>query len=122
MNLTLISYYDKINNLTFDPVNRTIGWEMPFDYNTSRIDQGKVSVHEEVIIPNKLLEFMNVSKFNMTVNDKKDKSALFNVDNYSIFNKTVVHYVPDQNTLFDMSRNYQADKSNLSMKFVLYLK
>jgi hypothetical protein len=65
---------------------------------------------------------MNVSKYNMTLNDKIDESALFNVDTYSNENKTIIHFVPDINTLFDISRNNQTDKSDPSMRFVLYLR
>jgi hypothetical protein len=54
-----------------------------------------------------MLASMNVSKYNMTLNDKIDESALFNVDTYSNENKTIIHFVPDINTLFDISRNNQ---------------
>jgi hypothetical protein len=36
-------------------------------------------------------------------------------------NKTIIHFISDINTLLDISRNNQTDKSNSSMKFVLYL-
>ncbi len=36
-NTTLISYYDKINNFKFDPNTKNITWQMPFDWNLSRI-------------------------------------------------------------------------------------
>ncbi|HZA07910.1 MAG TPA: hypothetical protein VE619_09410, partial [Nitrososphaeraceae archaeon] len=30
-NTTLISYYDKINSINFDPTNKVLSWTMPFD-------------------------------------------------------------------------------------------
>jgi hypothetical protein len=121
-NVTLISYYDRIRDFSFDPLRKTFSWQIPFEYNTTSIERGEVTVHEEIIIRNQMLASMNVSKYNMTLNDKIDESALFNVDTYSNENKTIIHFVPDINTLFDISRNNQTDKSNPSMKFVLYLR
>ena len=98
--ISLISYYDEINNLTFDPAKRTINWQIPFDYNVSRIDEGKVSVHEEIIIPNSFSELMHTKNFNMTMNGNYFDSSLFKIDPYTFENKTTIHYVPDTNTLF----------------------
>ena len=69
-----------------------------------------------------MLESMNVNNYNMTLNDKIDESALFKIDPYSIENKTIIHYVPDVNSLLKISRNSQRNKNNLLMKFVLYLR
>jgi hypothetical protein len=48
-NITILSYYDKIINLKFDPFKRTLTWYMPFEYNASKIDMRKVVIHQEVI-------------------------------------------------------------------------
>ena len=36
-NATLISYYDKIRNFNFEASKLVASWEMPFDWNLSRI-------------------------------------------------------------------------------------
>jgi hypothetical protein len=119
-NITAVSYYDKINDFIFDTNKRTISWKIPFDYNLTRIDEGKVSVHEEVIIPNSFLELTDTKNFNMTMNDIYFNSSLFKVDPYTYQDKTIIHYVPDTNTLFDISHN-SSNVNNRIMKFVLFL-
>jgi hypothetical protein len=120
-NITAISYYDRINNLTFDSNKRIIGWEIPFEYNLTRIDEGQVRIHEEIIIPNSLINSLSVSTFNITMNNQMFDESLFVVDPYTIDNKTVIHYVPHINNLFELSLNDGADKNNYLMEFVLYL-
>ena len=107
-NITAVSYYNKINDFIFDRNKRTISWKIPFDYNVTKIDEGKVSVHEEVIIPNSFLELMHIKKFNMTMNDNYFNSCLFKVDPYNT------------NTLSDISHN-SSNLNNRIMKFVLFL-
>ena len=119
-NLTIISYYDKIADLDFDSNRRTISWQMPFEYNASKINMKKVNVHQEIVIPDSFLNVTYTDSFNMTVNDDYFNSSYFYVDPYSLRNKTVIHYVPDTNTLFDMSYN-NSTKYNHIMKFVLFL-
>jgi len=119
-NITIISYYDKITELGFDPTKRTLSWQMPFEYNASKINMKKVNVHQEIIIPDSFLNLTQAGNFNMTVNDDYFNSSYLYVDPYSLRNKTVIHYVPDTNTLFDMSYN-NSTKYNHIMKFVLFL-
>jgi hypothetical protein len=119
-NVTVISYYDKITDLIFDTDKRTISWKIPFEYNASKIENGKVSVHQEIIIPDSFLELTHTKNFSMTMNDNYFDSSYFYVDPYSYKNKTVIHYVPNTNTLFDMSYN-KSKINNHMMKFSLFL-
>ena len=121
-NITAISYYDRINDFSFDSNNRSFTWEVPFEYNLSRIDEGKVKVHEELIIPNYFLESLNTTSFNMTMNDHHFDESLFVVDPYTIQNKTIIHYVPKDDALFEISNISGSQRSNWLMKFVLYLR
>ena len=121
-NITVISYYDRIKDFSFNPNNRTFTWQVPFEYNLSRIDEGKVKVHEEIIIPNYFLRSLNATGFNMTMNAHHFDEALFVVDPYTIQNKTIIHYVPKDNALFEISNNSGTQRSNWLMKFVLNLR
>jgi hypothetical protein len=121
-NVTAVSYHDRINDFSFDPNNRSFAWEVPFEYNLSRIDEGKVKVHEELIIPTYFLESLNATSFNMTMNDHHFDESLFVVDPYTIQDKTIFHYVPKDNALFEIANNNGSQRSNWLMKFVLYLR
>jgi hypothetical protein len=50
--IQIISYYDDIKDFNFDPNNKQIQFTMPFDWNTTRLEQQKqVLVHQEVSVP-----------------------------------------------------------------------
>jgi hypothetical protein len=65
----------------------------------------KVNVHQEIVIPGSFLNITHTDNFNMTINDNYFDSSYFYVDPYSLRNKTVIHYVPNTNTFYDMSHN-----------------
>lgn len=119
-NITIISYYDKITDLNFDTNKRTISWQMPFEYNASKIDLKQVNIHEEIVIPDSFLNLTHTGNFNMTMNDNYFNSSYFYVDPYSLRNKTIIHYVPNTNTLLEISNNNSAIYNHI-MRFVLFL-
>jgi hypothetical protein len=47
-NTTLVSYYDKTSNYTFDPTKMQISWTMPFDWNATRFQIMPIFVHKEM--------------------------------------------------------------------------
>ena len=56
------------------------------------------------------------------MNDHHFDESLFVVDPYTIQDKTIIHYVPKDNALFEISNNSGSQRSNWLMKFVLYLR
>jgi hypothetical protein len=55
------------------------------------------------------------------MNNQTFEESLIVVDPYTIDNKTILHYVPHPNALFELSINDGATKFNRLMEFVLYL-
>src|ERR671924_2083514 len=52
ISIQIISYYDDINDFSFDLTKKQIQFTMPFDWNVTRLeDQKQVLVHQEVSIP-----------------------------------------------------------------------
>ena len=50
--IEIISYYDDIKDFKFDPTKKQIQFAMPFNWNTTRLeDQKQIMVHQEVSIP-----------------------------------------------------------------------
>jgi len=49
--IKIISYYDKLKNITYDQKNDELKFDMPFNWNLSRIKDVRIFVHEEVSIP-----------------------------------------------------------------------
>jgi hypothetical protein len=121
-NVTAISYYDKVKNLLFNPLNKTFSWEMPFEYNRTRVDDGRVRVHQELIVPNIMMKKLNSSGFDMTMNGQHFDEVLFYVDPYTLKDYTIVHYVPKDNALFEISNSNGTLEANKIVQFNLDLK
>lgn len=49
--IKILSYYDKISNVTLDGKKMNLNFEMPFDWNLSRIEKVNIYVHEEISTP-----------------------------------------------------------------------
>jgi len=121
-NITAISYYDKVINLVFNLCNKTFTWEMPFEYNRTRVDDGRVRVHQELIVPDALIKALNGSGFNITLNGLHFDEAIFSVDPYTLKNKTIVHYVPKDNALFEISNSNGTLEANKIVRFSITIK
>jgi small nuclear ribonucleoprotein (snRNP)-like protein len=66
--IQILSYYDKINDFTFDESKMQMEFTMPFDWNTTRLEKNKVLVHQEITVP-KSSEFAANRAYAGTVND-----------------------------------------------------
>jgi hypothetical protein len=49
--IQMISYYDELENFSFDPATKEMQFTMPFDWNLTRLDKNKIMVHQEILIP-----------------------------------------------------------------------
>jgi plastocyanin len=116
--IKVISYYDKLNSFTFDARNMQMQFNMPFNWNVSRINNTNIFVHEEVYVPNPTPFTANKS-FAGTVNGI-DVSKDLMLDN-SNPNRDVIHVMIPKNDLVgiadQVNKNTQA--SNGLMKFTL---
>ena len=121
-NITAISYYDSVSDFRYHRDNNSFTWNMPFEYNLSRIEDGKVEVHEELIIPNNFLKNLNSTHYNLTMNGRHFDEALFSIDPYTLKNNTIFHYVPKDNALFDIANSNVTLRANRLVQFSLSLK
>jgi hypothetical protein len=108
-NVTLISYYDEIEEFNYDPQTQQISWIMPFDWNTTRIRDQNIFVHEEIKLPNKLLEDEFGSKsaaiFNATLNGQPLAGRALAVDPFTSTNATIIHYLINKNQILELANN-----------------
>ena len=49
--IKVISYYDKLKDFTFDNKNMQMKFDMPFNWNLTRLNKASIFVHEEVNVP-----------------------------------------------------------------------
>jgi hypothetical protein len=108
-NSTLISYYDVIEDFNYNPQTQNISWSMPFDWNTTRIGEQNIFVHEEIKLPNAFLESINASTspatFNASVNSRPLVGRALAIDPFSSPNATVVHYLINKNQILELASN-----------------
>ncbi|MGC1131568.1 MAG: hypothetical protein WA941_01995 [Nitrososphaeraceae archaeon] len=49
--IQIISYYDELKDFNFDPSTKEMQFTMPFDWNLTRLQDNKVMVHQEILLP-----------------------------------------------------------------------
>jgi hypothetical protein len=116
--IKIISYYDKLSNFGFDNKTMQINFDMPFNWNVSRINNTSIFVHQEVTVP-KANAFTAKGSFIGKVNGI-DISKDVMVDNTNP-QKDVIHVMIPKNNLVRLAdqviKNGQA--STGLMKFTL---
>jgi hypothetical protein len=125
-NTTLISYYDKINHLNFDPANKVFSWSMPFNWNSTRIKQQPIFIHEEMRLPKNWKGLGDNTQFKALVNGQPLSGHSLTLDPFSFPDAMVVHYVVNKNDLIKLAQqvnnvNNNNKKTNATgiMKFSL---
>ena len=119
--IQIISYYDKLNSFKFDESKRQMQFTMPFDWNTTRLEQNKVLVHEEVTVP-KPSEFAAKRSYVGSVNglDVTKNLVLDDTDPQ----KDVIHFMLPKPEVIKIAEHVnnntgQAASSNELMQFTL---
>jgi hypothetical protein len=115
--LTLISYYDRVGNFSFDASKQQLTWSMPFDWNMSRIEDTNIFVHEEVRIPKSLPGVGDTASFIATVNGNPISGRMITVDPYSSQQDLTLHYLINKNDILRMAGDIP--NGNSSMTFTL---
>ena len=108
-NTTLISYYEQIHNLKFDPSKPLFTWSMPFDYNMTRINEQPIFVHEEMRLPKSWKGFGDLTQFNATVNGQPLSGRSLAMDPFSFPNDTIVHYLVNKNDIIKIAQVFNAN-------------
>jgi hypothetical protein len=102
-NTTVISYYDRVRDFSFDGSKEEFTWSMPFDWNVSRIKETNIFVHEEVRIPKSLPGIGDSSSFAATVNGNQISGRMLSVDPYSSQQEVTLHYLINKNDIVSMA-------------------
>jgi len=117
-NTTVISYYDKINDdFNFDQSKKQISFSMPFDWDTTRLANQPIFVHEEIHIPKKFKEFTNTPTFTATMNGYNIAGRRLIVDPYTLSDSVVAHILLNKVDIQSMAK--QMPNGTNSMSFTL---
>tara|TARA_Y100001949_G_scaffold7366_1_gene5410 strand:- start:5277 stop:6803 length:1527 start_codon:yes stop_codon:yes gene_type:complete len=108
--LSIISYYDQINNdFNYNPIMKKSSYSMPFDWSKKNIVQTSV-IHQELIVPKTFGDLM-VNSLSTTINGLQVPDNVITIDDFSDEGR-IIHLVLSQNELLRMSEELQ----NLSNK------
>jgi hypothetical protein len=93
-NLTLQvkTFYDEIQNFSFNEENSKISFKMPFKWDLDYVNQ-ILTLHEEIIVPKSYTPLSTVSSFIGTLNDMEIPPNTILIDDYSDKNNRIVHVV-----------------------------
>jgi hypothetical protein len=117
-NVTIVSYYDRIINSTFNPEIKTVCWTMPFDWNLSRISHQNILVHEEVKVPKSLFD-ASPFDFAAFLDGMPLTGRSITIDPYSSVNTTTVHLLLNKQNIVDLLNERTSDLDNDTMSFSL---
>ena len=118
-NVTVISYYDKLKNMRFLPNDRIFTWEIPFDWNISRIINQNIIVHQEIKIPRYFSSEGRFFGYNATVNNLPLGGRSVAVDPFSSKNYTTVHLLVNKLEILEFVKQHKIDTSDKVMLFTV---
>ena len=108
--VTVIAYYDQINNFHYDSEKKSINFVMPFNWSADNIKQVSV-VHQEIKIPKSFGEFL-VTKYDTYVNGIKIPDNAVTIDDYSSDDR-IVHLILYKQELSDLAIKQQTSKPEI---------
>ena len=109
-NVTVIAYYDQINNFHYDSEKKSINFVMPFNWSPDNINNVSV-VHQELKIPKSFGDFL-VTKYDAHVNGIKLPDNAITIDDYSSDDR-IIHLILYKQELSDLAIKQQASKSEM---------
>jgi hypothetical protein len=118
-NVTVISYYDKLKDIKFLPNDRIFAWEIPFDWNISRIINQNIIVHQEIKIPRYFSSNGRFFGYNATVNNLPLGGRSVAVDPFSSKNYTTVHLLVNKLEILEFVKQHKIDTSDKVMLFTV---
>ncbi|MBM2852588.1 MAG: peptidase [Candidatus Nitrosotenuis sp.] len=101
---SVVSYYDKINNFKFDESKKSISFSMPFSWDTKRIADQPIFVHEEVRVPKAFKEFTDTTAYDGKVNGLPAIGRMLILDPYSIEGTSILHFLVNKDDILKIAK------------------
>ena len=85
------SYYDEISNFVYEPLEKIITFEMPFNWETKNISHLQV-IHEEIFFPKNFTEMISPS-YKAQINGIDVFKSNLQIDDYSDEDGRIIHFI-----------------------------
>jgi hypothetical protein len=102
-NITLISYYDQIQNFEYDSEESNMSWIMPFNWDLKRIQHNNIFVHEEIKVPKTLTKYSETNAFNALVNGNPLVNRSIVLDPFTEEDNFILHLVINKADIFKIA-------------------
>jgi hypothetical protein len=111
--LTVTSYYDKINDFNYDDIKKTVSFSMPFNWDVSRLETQNVFVHQEIHFPNSFKEFSQAGTYKASVNDFPITGRMLIADPYSMDDTLILHFLLSKENIIDIAKTVNSDTKTM---------
>ncbi len=129
-NITIISYYDSIQDFSYSSKDEALRWYMPFNWDVNRLAKDQnILVHNEIQVPRKWFSNAEANTIgndthdrssNDTaidlaigkVNDKQITGRSFVIDPFSSQVSITFHYILDKAYLMNLAQNRSISSNN----------
>ncbi len=111
--MTVKTYYDEIQKFVYVPQNDTISFSMPFIWRTDYVSQVPV-VHIEVQFPKAIKELQSNS-YRGTINGKDLESRAVLIDDYSLKDSRIIHFVVTNDMLTSLAENIKGSTATFAL-------
>ena len=111
-NITLISYYDQIQNFKYDSQQSNMSWIMPFNWDLKRIQDNNIFVHEEIKIPKTLTKFSETNAFEAVVNGNPLVGRSIALDPFTEENNFIIHLLLNKAEIIKIAETINNDAKN----------
>ncbi|MDC8438315.1 MAG: peptidase, partial [Candidatus Nitrosotenuis sp.] len=101
---SVVSYYDKINNFKFDETKKSISFSMPFNWDTDRIADQPIFVHQEVRVPQTFKEFAGTTAYDGKVNGVPIAGRQLILDPYSTEGTAILHFLINKDDIINIAK------------------
>jgi hypothetical protein len=115
---TIISYYDKVQDFTFNPDTLTYSWSMPFNWDTTRIESATdIFVHEEVRIPKAFAGVGDVMFFDGSVNGELLSTGMLALDPFTSEDDLILHFLLSKNDILNLAQKVANTTDTMDFAF-----
>lgn len=90
--LQVKTFYDEIQDFSFNKENLKISFKMPFKWDLNYVSQ-ILTLHEEILVPKSYTPLSTVSSFTGTLNGMKIPTNTILIDDFSDKNNRIIHVV-----------------------------
>ncbi|HWP78253.1 MAG TPA: peptidase [Candidatus Nitrosotenuis sp.] len=102
--VSVVSYYDQITNFKFDEAKKSISFSMPFNWDTTRLKDQTIFVHQEVRIPKTFKEFTDTTAYDGKVNGIPTIGRMLILDPYSVEDTAILHFLINKDDILNMAK------------------